>query len=361
MTAPGGDEERVAEIEKGEAVVQEPTLAQESAKKPPKMIEYKKRVIREFSWNEGIDSLHRGICNGLDCGAENLGPDGFLVNKHGDIYIFDYDAKCEGFGAKLYKPEGKLIKAVPGGGEPLGIDGNGNIFLTNTSYDSQLNLIKTFRNQEGLSVHAYNSFISEDGMLFILSSIRHSEDKTKRFYSCNPKSNDYVVDKYLANKYPNVLSKYHERSPCNIIEEKDAPYFLRFLNNYIKREFIGPQLAYNSNLYLFKVGDTNYKIQVENGRKAEGDRLICIDNGGYIYIYYRSYDYSLNRSNTVTYHIAVLNAIGETIPQVQLNENTITFTEPHDMIRYIYIEPYSGKIYQLCVREEKPSLIVWER
>jgi len=350
MPAPGGDEERLAEMEKGEVESEEVALAQEEAKKLPGMITYKKRVIREFKWNEGVDSLH---WTNVDGGS--WGPIGLLANKQGYIYIFDLYDNC-----KIISPNGELVKiANYNTGEPLGIDGNGNVISTGGVYDSDLNLIKRFRLPAVLPEYRSSSYISEDGKLYIINRELDKRDNKHYIYyiyRCEPYSNDLRIDeklmKYNPGKAPTMVI------PCDIIDPDEAPQYAQLAKQFMEGNI---NKNVNSNgIYSFTLDDVIYHIYFNSDLKISLGELLAMGKQGNLYVTYHQFLFYSKSSLSDSYNLAITNRDG-LIGNITLCESP-HFTWPGGISTYIYVEQYSGKVYQICEKEEEenPVLIVWE-
>jgi|GEM_PF-3404233 len=150
------------------------------------LIKYEMKVIREFEWNAGIDSIHKFGGSYPDEGYV-LGPDGILVNDKGEIYIFDVDRNGEGWGLKKYDANGNLLKMTRGG-KPIGIDREGNIYLFDGEiYDSGLNKIRVCALPLEVGNFVLAKYVSEDGKLYFYDG----PVSTKLdLYKCDPWSDE---------------------------------------------------------------------------------------------------------------------------------------------------------------------------
>jgi len=349
MPTPGRDEDKLAEAEKEqkqEAGNQELSLPPEQARKVPGMITYKKRVIREFKWNEGVDSLHW-----MNVDGGSMGPNGILVNKQGNVYIYDIDDNC-----KIISPNGKLVRVASSAGSPLGIDGNGNIILTHNIYDSNMFLIKSYGYPAFLPSDPDYKYISDDGKAyFMISDV--VKGNNYHFYRCDPYSNELRIDDEIAKANPGKPP--FMVIPCDIIEPDKAPSYLRISKQFEERD--DSQNIIKNGIYYFTIDNVNYHIYIGDYNKPPFSQLLSMDNSRNLYIGYEYHSAKYNHEIDRSYNIAVINANGDLIGQVRLC-NSPDISLPGGIFRYVYIEPYSEKIYQLCgqLEERNLSLIVWE-
>lgn len=319
-----------------------------------KQIKYKMKVIREFKWNEGIDSIHKYSSNLPDAGYRQ-GPDGILVNDKGDIYIFDLDINGEGWGVKKYDPQGNLIKSAMGRGKPIGIDSKGNICFIDQIYDSNLTVIHTYSLPVKVTRAGFE-YTFDDGKFYAMGPVSSGSKKDDQwvYYECAIYSNQLVVDKDLLKYNPSMKEESAMVQPCNEITEDLVPRFLR-----LKRE----QFSSSSHKEISSMINSLKKI--ERSQMVSDMWMLSIDDFNNMYWGYDTFTNYGSFKDTVRYHVAVFNEKWEFLGKIDLCNDTTFIDNRANPYEYISIQATTqattGDIYQLCVKEEGAFLVVYRK
>ncbi len=326
----------------------------ESNRDTVEKVHYEFKLIREFNWNNGIDSLHISGCyDDFDADLIDsatfegecpppMGPDGLMVNSSGDIYIFDLDQAGEGWGAKLYDPYGKLLKYAPGG-RPIGFDAEGNVYLFDRVYDGQLNLIKTYMLPQNLET-AIKGNVTDKGMLIFVSG--------SSIYECDPYSPNLVKDTKLLKSDPK-LAELWKTIQCNIIGDNNAPLEI---------------------LYKKRSSDKTHSINALIGESIVNQEscnhypdlsFLSVDERGdsyWLYNPYSNYNSLPGRWRFNYYYIGIFNADNKMISKIPHSINLASLIEfPNGIDKYLYIVQDTGNVYEITGDAKKAQLIEWKR
>jgi len=339
-----------------ETSLQDSDSAAERAQTPPEKITYRKRVIREFRWNEGDDSLHKGVCDKGDCGAERIGPTGLLANRQGQIYLFDINLFDGSANVKVYYDAGNLIRSVGSDvfhPKILTFDSRGNIFTEHSIYNSEMQVIKFNHPPSSFNPLPPFLYFSEDGKLYFLGHDPIKKYQIYHYYQCDPYSDDLVIDKVYTESDKNRGKLTYWVWPCAELEEAQAPVSLQ-----VAEEAIQQERKFQDNSFIRDLPQGGFEW-----RKWDSLEFVALDRNLRIYFRARTNKGSMEEggpSNDYERHdfLLVFNRDRALLGHMEICiDSGSIFTSQE---KFLYVEPYSGKVYQLCPDELKPSIIVWE-
>jgi len=110
---------------------------------------------------------------------------------------------------------------------------------------------------------------------------------------------------------------------------------------------------------FFSREDIKNKIDYDPSLTIKLGLLIAVDINNNIYCEFREVRYS--EPQVDNYKMGIFNNARELIGYISLCKDSVDLIDPKGRrSRYIYVDYYSGNVYQICTSEAGASLVVWE-